>query len=374
MVCEEARYFSELGNEVLLLASDYDPSVARDYGVPEGVDVILSSGSISGDVAKVRSIVEKYDIDIFYPHSFTKRLFLANSLLSDQVPYIPHIHGSVFWFIDEPNRLPYIGDTGFRELVSMVPGHGEFYQESTPSIATRVRASVSQYIERHGLQEADYVTTGSWQVQQELQTLYDIEATVVRPGVSESWINKYESVETRALSEHEHTILSVSRLDSRKRVDLLIEAIVKLRANNYDIGLVIVGEGDERADLQHLASSLNVASAITFEGYVPETKLSSYYKSADVFACPGWMSYGITPLEAYAMRTPVAVSSDAFVHEVLDQSPGVKVIPPSVDAWVSKLPELLDANPNDLDPSIVPTWDEFCNSIHELSENIWASQ
>ena len=65
---------------------------------------------------------------------------------------------------------------------------------------------------------------------------------------------------------------------------------------------------------------------------------------------------------------------DAFVHEVLGQSPGVKVVSPSVDAWVSKLPELLDTDPEELDPSVVPTWDEFCNTVYDLAENICASQ
>jgi glycosyltransferase involved in cell wall biosynthesis len=152
-------------------------------------------------------------------------------------------------------------------------------------------------------------------------------------------------------------------------VDLLIKTIAELRGDGYDVGLVVAGTGEEHDRLEQLVDRQDIKSEVVFAGYVPESELASYYKSADVFACPGWMSYGITPLEAYAMRTPVAVSSDAFVHEVLGQSSGVEVIPPLVDEWALNLPRLLSEDFKELNSSVVPTWDEFCEKLCVLARD-----
>lgn len=370
VACEQARFFTERGADVSLLVGDYDPKVARDYGVPEEVTIVETDGSLLGDVRTVRELVREDAVDIFFTHSFKKRVYLATRPFGNHTPYVPHVHGTVLWFVDSENRLPHRNDPGYRDLISEVPGHGSLYERFDPTITERASSHVNEWLEGRALRSAPLVTTGSQQVSRELRTLYDVGSMVVRPGVDGEWLRRYDDVEERELSPHEHTILSVSRLDPRKRVDLLIKATDDLRAAGHDVGLVVAGTGEERESLELLASKWGVESAVTFEGFVSEEDLPSFYKSADAFACPGWMSYGITPLEAYAMHTSLGVSTDAFVNEVLGDSPGVEVIEPTVDAWVERLPRLFEFDPSDLDPSVVPTWDDFCERMYEIAEEL----
>jgi glycosyltransferase involved in cell wall biosynthesis len=369
VVCEQARHFTEQGHGVVILAAEYDPAVAADYGVPDGVPVVRTDGSLLADSRRLRRLIAARDVDVCLTHSFAKRAYLATRFAREPTPYVPHVHGSVLWFVDEPGRAAHVATPGYDDLVASVPGHGSFYRRDSYPVGERVRARVEQWLEGRALRHAAAVTTGSEQVRREVAVLYGVEATIARPGVAASWVSEFDRVETRALTDAEATVLSVSRLDPRKRVDLLVEAIAGLRETGRDVELVVGGTGEERDRLERLATRRGVASAVTFAGYVPEADLASYYRSADAFACPGWMSYGITPLEAYAMRTPVAVSADAFVHEVLDGHPGVCVVDPTVEDWERALAELLEA-PEDPDPSVVPTWDEFCSTVEAVARRV----
>lgn len=368
VVCEQARGFSERDVEVTLLVGDYEESVARDYGVPETVSVVETKGSFIGDVRATRRLIQNRDIDIFFTHSFKKRVYLATRPFGDSTPYIPHVHGTILWFVDSPDRLPHMDSSGYQDLIEEVPGHGEQYAHPDQSLSVRASSSVNQWLEKLALRKATNITTGSNRVQHELQILYDVDSTIVRPGVSQDWIDQYSTIEERHLSDHEHTVLTVSRLDPRKRVDVLVEATAALRERGHDVGLVVAGTGEQREDLEQLVTKRGIESAVTFAGFVPEEDLAPYYKSADVFACPGWMSYGITPLEAYSMHTPVGISTDAFVHEVLGDEPGVEIVYPTVEDWVTALPKLFDVDRTKLKPDPIPTWGDFTEEMFLLGK------
>jgi glycosyltransferase involved in cell wall biosynthesis len=59
----------------------------------------------------------------------------------------------------------------------------------------------------------------------------------------------------------------VGRLVPIKRIDVLLRAVSRLRRDGFDLRLAIVGDGESRAELAALASSLGVADVVTFVGY-----------------------------------------------------------------------------------------------------------
>lgn len=84
---------------------------------------------------------------------------------------------------------------------------------------------------------------------------------------------------------HKYSLLTVSYLVSRKRVEDLIEAILLLR-DNYKLDnfhLIIVGDGPQKADLESLVTKHNLTQFIKFEGFIPREKVSKFYKNADIF-------------------------------------------------------------------------------------------
>jgi len=104
------------------------------------------------------------------------------------------------------------------------------------------------------------------------------------------------------------TIGYLGQLDRRKRVDLLVR---KFRRSRLDAQLVIGGTGIDEAELKELAGR---DSRISFEGFLPDEFLPTFYNSLDVFVFPTWVEgYGLPPVEAMACKKPVVVLDDAII-------------------------------------------------------------
>jgi glycosyltransferase involved in cell wall biosynthesis len=74
-------------------------------------------------------------------------------------------------------------------------------------------------------------------------------------------------------------LLSVGRLDHQKGFDLLIEAFAKLAIS--DVDLLILGDGNERKNLEHQIKRLNLNDRVKLIGY--QGNLQDYYKQAELF-------------------------------------------------------------------------------------------
>lgn len=98
-------------------------------------------------------------------------------------------------------------------------------------------------------------------------------------------------------------VLFVGRLEKRKRVDKLIEAISKI-----DASLLVVGDGVERKNLEALAAKTRVANKVTFAGKVPLDRLVGMYRKAGVFALPSLLEVSPRVVhEAGASGLPVVL-------------------------------------------------------------------
>jgi glycosyltransferase involved in cell wall biosynthesis len=150
-----------------------------------------------------------------------------------------------------------------------------------------------------------------------------------------------------------HRIVSVGRLVPRKGMDLVIEAIARLRSEGItDVELVIVGgagdaastaESPEAQRLLALARSLNVDDAIVLRGQVTRAQMPAVLRSASAVVCAPWYEpFGIVPLEAMACGIPVvAASVGGLIDSVVDGVTGVHVPPRDPEAIASALAGLL---------------------------------
>ncbi len=126
---------------------------------------------------------------------------------------------------------------------------------------------------------------------------------VIRLGIPDNlrpWRNPRNSV---------FTIGTLSQLDKRKRIDLLIQAVRS--SPKCDIVLNIAGQGPDLPKLRALAGD---DPRIRFLGLIPDHALPEFYNSLDLFAMPtGIEGYGLPMVEAMACRKPVAVLDDAII-------------------------------------------------------------
>ncbi len=101
-------------------------------------------------------------------------------------------------------------------------------------------------------------------------------------------------------------VVTVGTLKAVKNQDLLIRAFAKL--NRSDARLMIVGDGELRADLEVLCSKLGVADQVIFAGF--QNDPTPFYATADLFVLSSnYEGFGNVIVEALACGTPV-VSTD----------------------------------------------------------------
>jgi glycosyltransferase involved in cell wall biosynthesis len=119
-------------------------------------------------------------------------------------------------------------------------------------------------------------------------------------------------------------VLSVNRLDSAKRIDLLIEAVKR----EPGLRVVITGEGPERGRLEQLAGGLD--GRVEFTGRVEPDRLADLYAGClGVYYAPLDEDYGMVPYEAFLSAKPVVTTLDAGgpLEVVRDRETGLVVAP-----------------------------------------------
>lgn len=97
-------------------------------------------------------------------------------------------------------------------------------------------------------------------------------------------------------------VIHIGRLVCWKRVDLLLEAIAKLRYKHTNCKLTIVGEGPELERLQEQAKSLGLEKVANFVGGVYDAKdLGRYMCRADVYVLAGMGGLSINDAMTYEL-------------------------------------------------------------------------
>jgi len=120
-------------------------------------------------------------------------------------------------------------------------------------------------------------------------------------------------------------LLTVSRIDPRKGLRVLPEAVAALVAAGHDVTLDLVGPtigqiGDEERDrIASEARRLNVGERVTIKGPVPLDQLMPLYQQYDAFVLPTQPGEGIPRvlLEAMAAGLPVVTTNVSGIASLI---------------------------------------------------------
>ena len=147
----------------------------------------------------------------------------------------------------------------------------------------------------------------------------------------------------------ENRILFVGRITGEKQLDVLLGAFALL-PTSLDATLEIVGGGDQRRNLEHLAATLGIANRVKFTGYVTETQLREAYSRATVFAMPSIAELqSIATMEAMASALPiVAANAMALPHLVHENENGFLFSPGDQQELADKLEYVLTLGESEL--------------------------
>jgi len=134
---------------------------------------------------------------------------------------------------------------------------------------------------------------------------------------------------------------TVASLIKRKGLNYLIEAISLVSKKIKDIGLFIIGEGEERKNLEALVKRLKIKDYIYFLGGLPFAR--SYINNFDIFVLPSlFESLPVSIIEAYAEKKAVIASNVGGISElVIDGETGILVPPKDSKALASAIERLI---------------------------------
>lgn len=173
--------------------------------------------------------------------------------------------------------------------------------------------------------------------------------TVIHPSIDLNSFNSHMSKTKTIQEKQEGPVVTMARLVDRKNIETVIEAWKLLPSDiRADRDLVIVGEGENRAQLEKLANS---EPDIRFTGWVSEQKKVELLECASIFVLPALRDeydvegFGIVYIEAQAAGTPVIGSSYGGVPEAVGDG-GITIDLPKDPAVISNTIEHLLSGEN----------------------------
>ena len=109
-------------------------------------------------------------------------------------------------------------------------------------------------------------------------------------------------------------ILFASKLQERKHAIHLVQAYAELLKTNPSPYLVIVGDGEERANLEAFARDHKL-TGVRFAGFQNQSALPAFFELSDVFVLPSRHEpWGLIVNEAMAAGCPCIVSDEVGCH------------------------------------------------------------
>jgi alpha-1,6-mannosyltransferase len=115
----------------------------------------------------------------------------------------------------------------------------------------------------------------------------------------------------------ETLLVHCGRLSAEKKPQRSLTTLATLRAQGLPVRLVVAGDGPLRESLERTAARDGLP--VTFAGFLRgRTDLAALLASADVAIAPGPVeTFGLAALEALACGTPVVVSAESALPEVV---------------------------------------------------------
>lgn len=131
-------------------------------------------------------------------------------------------------------------------------------------------------------------------------------------------------------------LVAVSRHDPRKGLDVLLRALVRLRAAGVPFRACLVGRGPLLAAHRRIAERAGLGDAVALTGYVPDPW--PFLRAADVFALPSLAegSGSLSLLEALQAGAAVVASRVDGLGEDLRHGEDGLLVPPGDDAALAR--------------------------------------
>jgi N-acetyl-alpha-D-glucosaminyl L-malate synthase BshA len=172
---------------------------------------------------------------------------------------------------------------------------------------------------KFSIEQSDYVTSVSQFLQMKTNTMYNIEKEIcVIPNFVDT--EKFQrrrdcQFKSRIAAEGEKVLVHISNFRPVKRVPDVIR-IFDIVRKAIPSKLVLVGDGPDRSESEHLARELGIFEDVKFLG--KQILLTEILSASDLMLMPSQSeSFGLSALEAMSCSVPVVSSSTGGLPELV---------------------------------------------------------
>jgi glycosyltransferase involved in cell wall biosynthesis len=190
---------------------------------------------------------------------------------------------------------------------------------------TKVGSAKTPFGHRHYLKNKVRLQAGASQI---IAVSEFVKAKLLEQGYRDEQVRvHYIGVDTKLFSpssaEAEPFVLFAGRLVDRKGVGYLIRAMAEVQADMPSLGLVVIGEGPKRQELEALGKTM--LRKVRFVGKQPPEAVRDWMARCAIFAAPSIRvesgeeeGFGIVLIEAQAMEKPVVSFNSGGIGEAVE--------------------------------------------------------
>lgn len=207
--------------------------------------------------------------------------------------------------------------------------------------------SIFRLLGRFALNKADSIVAVSCFIRERLSLVTDVDRnriTVAPMGVDDS-LFKAKKTQNR----DDTSLLFVGRLEEKKGLVYLIEAMTKVLQKCPEVVLRIVGDGTQKTRLQQLTSEKGLSRSVLFVGAVEHPRLPAFFEKSAVFVAPSVnLDYDVEGLpvvllEAIASGLPVITTDAGGITDIIEDGiTGILVPQRNADHLADSIVELLE--------------------------------
>jgi glycosyltransferase involved in cell wall biosynthesis len=251
-----------------------------------------------------RDIALREQFDLIHAHDWTSYLAGVVAKLVSRKPLVLHVHAT------------------------------SFDQAAGNSVDPRIYA-----IEKHAFSMADSVVAISNFTKNMIVQRYGVDpgkVEVVHNGIKPQEPPRLSPVLTELKAQGKKIVFYNGRITIQKGVDYFVRAARRVVDKNPNVVFVISGWGDMEHQIMHLVGALGLSQHVIFAGALWDEDRDRMYQAADLFVMPSVSEpFGLVPLEALQHGTPVLISKQSGVSEVLTHA--LKVDFWDVDEMANKM-------------------------------------
>jgi glycogen synthase len=176
-------------------------------------------------------------------------------------------------------------------------------------------------IEKTGFEKSDRILPVGGIVKRTITERYGIDQSkikVIYNGVEDSAKPRIDPALLNFKKLGYKIVLFLGRITMQKGPDYFVKAAAIVARYYPKSVFVVTGSGDMQAQMIREATDFGIIDKFIFTGFLRGNEKDSIYQAADVYVMPSISEpFGITALEAVKNRTPVIVSKQSGVSEVL---------------------------------------------------------